>query len=70
MKHAIEGAIKYEAEVYDDSRVSQAVREGIDCPLPAISREEDRRLRDLASTAGVSWQALGHQVLPGHSKVH
>lgn len=24
-----------------NSRISQAVRQGIDCPLPALSREED-----------------------------
>lgn len=53
-----------------DSRVSQAVGQKVDRPLPALGGEEDGRLRHLASAAGVSGEALGHQVLPGHPKVH
>lgn len=62
--------LRHEAGPDDDSRVSQAVGEGIHRPLPALGGEEHRRLRDLTSTAGVGGQALGHQVLPRHPEVH
>lgn len=54
----------------EDLRVGQAVWQQVDGPLPSLGREEHRRLGYLTSTAGVSWETLGHQILPGHPKVY